>query len=284
VYVVDIFGARLGTVSNVWIAIGAAIENASGGTGADLLAGNELANHLAGGAGADVLAGNAGNDCIDGGAGTDLVVFTGASSEYTVTFNAATGCYTVGDHDRARDGTDLVGTVELFQFSDGARNASQLAVFSAPVPAAQAAVLGLSEALFGAAPESTLYAASNDRVQAMGTSSLTAGIEGVLSSMDSAGLASRVLDNCGISPTTLGGQSGDLAYAALLDAVTTAFNANAGARGQLILSLATLLGGLETNAVYGQAAAAFNNHIAADYSALTGAALVGVPQQESAST
>jgi hypothetical protein len=275
VYIVDAFGAHHGTVSNVWIAIGAEFENASGGSGADRLTGNELANHLAGGGGNDTLTGNSGNDCVDGGSGTDVVVFTGAMSDYTVTFNAATGCYTVGDHNRPRDGTDVVSAVELFQFSDGARSSSQLTI-SAPAPGDRAAVIGMSEALFGIAPGSVQYLAANDEVQATGASSLAMNLGATVSSQDSAGLATTVLGNCGITPETLGGPHGDIAYSSLLDALTTMFGVYAQARGQVILNLTTLLSGLETNSVYGAAAAAFNNEIAADYNALTGVSLVGV--------
>jgi serralysin len=275
VFIVDAFGARHGTVSNVWIAIGADVENASGGSGADRLTGNSLANHLAGGGGNDLLSGNSGNDRLDGGEGTDVAVFTGAMSDYTVTFNAVTACYTVGDPNRARDGTDVVSSVELFQFGDGLRNATQLTV-SAPVSGDHAAVIAMCEALLGTAPGSTLYAAVNDRVQAIGASFFTVSLGGALSSVDSTELAARVLGNCGIHPGTLGGDNADLTYAGLLAAVTAVFDASPNDRPHMILDMTSLLESLEGDVIYGQAAAAFNNEIAADYNALSGVALVGV--------
>ncbi|MGE7413349.1 M10 family metallopeptidase [Methylobacterium tarhaniae] len=50
------------------------IENATGGTGNDALAGNDAGNRLAGGAGADTLSGLAGNDILLGQDGDDRVV------------------------------------------------------------------------------------------------------------------------------------------------------------------------------------------------------------------
>ena len=53
------------------IANGARIESASGGSGNDLLLGNEFANTLRGGAGLDELFGGSGDDSLDGEAGDD---------------------------------------------------------------------------------------------------------------------------------------------------------------------------------------------------------------------
>jgi hypothetical protein len=53
------------------IAHGAQIENGVGGTGADLLVGNELDNTLKGADGDDDLYGGGGNDLLDGGTGAD---------------------------------------------------------------------------------------------------------------------------------------------------------------------------------------------------------------------
>jgi Ca2+-binding RTX toxin-like protein len=63
----------LGYVDNVGIALGAVIENAIGGRGADLILGNGAANRLQGGDGNDTLEGGAGNDVLIGGRGADLL-------------------------------------------------------------------------------------------------------------------------------------------------------------------------------------------------------------------
>lgn len=63
-----------GLVGNVVIAIGAVIENATGGSGADVLIGNSVANTLNGGAGADSMQGRAGNDTYRVDNAGDLVV------------------------------------------------------------------------------------------------------------------------------------------------------------------------------------------------------------------
>jgi serralysin len=57
------------------IANGAAIENATGGSGNDRITGNGYNNRLDGGAGNDLLIAGAGNDTLIGGAGSDVLYF-----------------------------------------------------------------------------------------------------------------------------------------------------------------------------------------------------------------
>lgn len=60
---------------NVSIAAGVTVENAIGGSGSDLLIGNDVANVLKGGAGNDILYGGLGADQLWGGAGADTFVY-----------------------------------------------------------------------------------------------------------------------------------------------------------------------------------------------------------------
>jgi serralysin len=64
-----------GQTSNVQIAFGAIIENATGGAGNDSLTGNHVANLLRGGEGSDTLRGAGGTDRVEGGAGGDIFAF-----------------------------------------------------------------------------------------------------------------------------------------------------------------------------------------------------------------
>lgn len=57
----------MGLIRNLGIAIGAKIENAFGGGGADTIFGNALDNELRGGGGVDLLFGGAGKDTLNGG-------------------------------------------------------------------------------------------------------------------------------------------------------------------------------------------------------------------------
>lgn len=66
----DIFG-RLG---NLGIAVGAILENARGGSGADTIIGNAFDNDLYGGGGRDQLFGGAGADQLHGDTGADILV------------------------------------------------------------------------------------------------------------------------------------------------------------------------------------------------------------------
>lgn len=92
-----------GLIGNIAIGMGAVIENAIGGTGADAIRGNSAANRITG---------NGGNDTIDGGLGIDTVVFSGLRSAYTVTWSGQVGTV-VGGGD-----TVTLTNVEFLAFSD----------------------------------------------------------------------------------------------------------------------------------------------------------------------
>ncbi|QAU35559.1 pre-peptidase C-terminal domain-containing protein [Janthinobacterium sp. 17J80-10] len=66
--------------NNVGIAFGVQIENARGGSGNDLIIGNNVANNLQGGSGNDTLIGSEGADTLDGGAGMDTADYSNAVS------------------------------------------------------------------------------------------------------------------------------------------------------------------------------------------------------------
>ena len=117
--------------NNIAIAYSCAIENAIGGAGSDIIAGNTLNNHLDGGAGNDSLSGGggddvlvagAGNDTLDGGAGNDTVVFVGALSAYTFSYSASQGFSFVS----SLTGSDSLKGIETFVFSDVTKSASEL--------------------------------------------------------------------------------------------------------------------------------------------------------------
>ncbi|MBC5764161.1 trypsin-like serine peptidase [Ramlibacter albus] len=82
-------------------------------------------------------------------------------------------------------------------------------------------------------------------------------------------LASLVLQDLGVRPSTLGGSNPTASYYALLDAVTSVFVWYPDARGQVVLNMTNLLAGLESDAVYGNVAVAFNDRVDADLVAVT---------------
>ena len=101
------FSSVGGLTGNVTIAIGATIENAIGGTAADVVNGNAAANRITGGQGADV---------IDGGAGLDTAVYAGVAASYAITAKADGG-WTIQDK-VGTDGSDTVINVETLTFTD----------------------------------------------------------------------------------------------------------------------------------------------------------------------
>ncbi len=127
-----VYSSANNMTNNIVIAYASVIENAVGGSGNDVLTGNAVANRLdggsgndqlLGGAGDDTLVGGTGDDTLTGGEGTDTAVFAGTFASYTISFNAATISYSIFG---ASTGTDVIFGVELFQFSDILRDASQL--------------------------------------------------------------------------------------------------------------------------------------------------------------
>ena len=90
----------------------AAMENVTGGSGRDSLAGGPTANVLAGGTGNDTLVATAGSDVLDGGAGSDTADYSTQPPGVTVNLTAGTGSSS-GD-------TDLLTAVENVTGSSGA--------------------------------------------------------------------------------------------------------------------------------------------------------------------
>lgn len=95
--------------NNLGIAWGAIIENATGGSGADWLTGNQVNNLLQGGAG---------NDTLDGGDGTDTAAYTGNLKDYKLRIDPAHHTAVVADQQTLRDGQDSLSNIERIQFSD----------------------------------------------------------------------------------------------------------------------------------------------------------------------
>ncbi|UYV37204.1 hypothetical protein N4R57_19985 [Rhodobacteraceae bacterium D3-12] len=98
------------------------IENLGGTSYDDVLTGDNERNQLRGlagddfifgGGGSDYITGGRGNDVIDGGSESDYAVFSGNSTDYTLT-RSGNSVSVVG-----ADGADLLINVEYFRFDDG---------------------------------------------------------------------------------------------------------------------------------------------------------------------
>lgn len=110
-------------VPNVWIARGATLENAEGGSGDDVLTGNAADNRLAG---------RAGSDRIDGGAGHDTAVFEGPLSGWRITRDA-NGSVSVQQKAAGGD-IDVLRGIERAEFADRSVNL-EVAQRAAALPA-----------------------------------------------------------------------------------------------------------------------------------------------------
>ncbi len=125
------------------IANGVVIENATGGSGNDLITGNAADNRLSGRGGDDTFNATKGTDIIDGGAGNDVVVFSGVLSDYAVSnFNALLSVTGPGME-------TMVFGVEKLRFADGRE--------LAPTP-----VTGLLDQLFYLSKNPDILAAGVD--------------------------------------------------------------------------------------------------------------------------
>jgi serralysin len=138
---------------NVSIALGATIENALGGSGDDLMFGNDANNRLLGGGGNDRLYGGAGVDSIDGGDGTNSALYTLPSKYYAITVQAGSDIITVRD----KFGTDSVDTlvnIHQLQFHDQSLDTSSLVKTASLSQAQLLELTDLYIASFNRAPDS----------------------------------------------------------------------------------------------------------------------------------
>ena len=131
-----------GDTGNVAIARGTIIENAIGGSGADVIIGNYAANILTGGAGVDTLTGGAGNDTFRGtkaglngdtitdfASGDRIVIIDAALTGFTFSLSGATLTYTGGS---LKLSAPISGTITA---SVAAGGGVQLAISTATIPA-----------------------------------------------------------------------------------------------------------------------------------------------------
>ncbi|MGJ8521425.1 Serralysin [Carnimonas sp. R-84981] len=95
-----------GLKGNIAIADGVDIHNAIGGSGNDLIIGNDLDNELSGGAGNDILYGGAGADTLTGGSGADTFVYLDAGD------STASATDLITDFTSGEDVIDLTGVAE----------------------------------------------------------------------------------------------------------------------------------------------------------------------------
>lgn len=90
-----------------------------GKAGNDRIFGGYNNDKLYGEEGVDMLNGGEGNDTLDGGDGFDTAAFSGAFSEYQISYDAVSGVFTISDSIAQRDGVDEVVDIEIFAFDDG---------------------------------------------------------------------------------------------------------------------------------------------------------------------
>ena len=118
------------------------------------------------------------------------------------------------------------------------------------------------QALYGQAPSNGLYNSYIDSLAATSPAAFAATLAGNFANFSDADLALRVLDNLGVTATTVTA-TGE--YAKLKAALTDAFAAFPNMRGQVILNATNLFGNLEADATYGAAATTYNKQALANF-------------------
>lgn len=142
-----------------------------------------------------------------------------------------------------------------------------------PSPTAKAAKLSggagvavhMYQALYGKAPSYALMADYSAQATS-NASAFAINLTSAFASTSHAALAKLVLDNLGVTATTVKAvnSKGESEYTLLLDAVQQLFGVYPTLRGQVILNMTNLLADLEADATYGAAAIAYNNQAAAN--------------------
>ncbi|MBC5764149.1 trypsin-like peptidase domain-containing protein [Ramlibacter sp. GTP1] len=214
--------------------------------------GSSLSYQLSGVSAADIVGGQLSGLATvgsDGRAVANIAIAADSRTEgpetLTLTSNGASGSLTINDSSRAPSGPPVTDIMDA---------------------------LGVYRAFVGTAPTAAGY---GSMVSALRTSSVSAyaqSVAGTYAGVSAGALATSVLTDFGIGASSLGGPSPAASYVALQSAVASIFSINATARGQVVLNMTRLLGGLEADAVFGAAARAFDGQVLADYVRLSSGA------------
>ena len=96
-------------------------DSAYAGAGDDIIVAGGGSDSVYGGSGADQLEGDAGDDYLDGGADSDTAVYAGNKADFDLSFDGASGKYTVAANAAggSAEGTDTLVSIEFAKFKDG---------------------------------------------------------------------------------------------------------------------------------------------------------------------
>ncbi len=118
------------------------------------------------------------------------------------------------------------------------------------------------QALYGQAPSNGLYNSYIDSLAASSPAAFAATLAGNFANVTDSALALQVLNNLGVTATTVTA-TGE--YTKLLTALGEAFAAFPAMRGQVILNATNLFANLESDATYGAAATTYNKQALANF-------------------
>ncbi len=136
----------------------------------------------------------------------------------------------------------------------------------------------LYQAFYGMAPSYALYNSYIADINANGQTAFAQKMADNFKNTSDAALALQVLNNLGVTATTVTA-TGE--YAKLLAALTEAFAAYPTMRGQVMLNATNLFANLEADATYGAAATTYNNQALANFTYAGPQLKYGTPRQTS---
>ncbi len=146
-------GIELGSpTNNIAIAYGVTIENVIGGSGNDIMTGNNLSNEITGGLG---------NDTINGGEGNDTAIYIGNSNDYTI--EKISAGLKITSNSTNNEGVDTLSNIEILRFTD---KSIEISTLSNNLPTGSVTISGIIK-------QGETLTATNDLADADGLGGIT---------------------------------------------------------------------------------------------------------------
>lgn len=207
-------------------------------------------------------------------AANECVTLPWAKAAFGVVYDTEADAVKVTGKVDGIDGTLVMQGVDVLRFSDQA-----FKVLPSPT---ENTLLQLGQAAFGPQGlDGPLFSAGSGFLAVASVGALGELVAREFFAQASAEqMASQVLANLGVSAGTLGGADPQASYTDTVALLTGMFSGDAASRGAALQTIVQTLSGLEGDAVYGRAAATYNDRVGFEWvSEFAGhpAALVGVP-------
>lgn len=197
--------------NQLWIGYGTAVNDATAGSGTDLIICNDGTDLITGGAGKDTIVTAGGNDTINGGSGTTNVIFADPKADYTI--STQNGVTTVTETTMpargTEQGTDTLTNVQTLTFADGTVTLSASGGNTGSTTGT-VVLNGTASVILGEAGNNQLTAPATVTDSASNIASNLDALQGLASSgkLAAIGFTDKGFADLTITPTQLTGDSG----------------------------------------------------------------------------